>query len=112
MLQLGEKQKLKIVKKVDFGVYLSEEGSEDRVLLPRKEVPEDAAIGDSLMVFLYKDSRDRLIATTREPAMVLGGIALLRVKEISRIGAFLDWGLEKDLLLPFREQTRKVRADE
>ena len=88
------------------------EGSEDRVLLPRKEVPEDAAIGDSLMVFLYKDSRDRLIATTREPAMVLGGIALLRVKEISRIGAFLDWGLEKDLLLPFREQTRKVRADE
>lgn len=112
MLQLGEKQKLKIVKKVDFGVYLSEEGSEDRVLLPRKEVPEDAAIGDSLMVFLYKDSRDRLIATTREPAMVLGGIALLRVKEISRIGAFMDWGLEKDLLLPFREQTRKVRADE
>ena len=110
MLHLGEYQELKIIKKVDFGVYLGE--GEERVLLPKKEVPEGAKQGDALRVFLYKDSRDRMIATMREPKVTLGKVALLTVKEVGRIGAFLDWGLEKDLLLPFREQTRRVKAGE
>ena len=85
---------------------------EERVLLPRKEVPENAVIGDELDVFLYKDSRDRLIATTRQPKLELGQVGILRVKEVAKIGAFLDWGLEKDILLPFKQQTRKVREGE
>lgn len=113
MLELGKKQKLIIIKKVEFGVYLAEEaGAEERVLLPKKEVPQGAEIGMVVEVFLYKDSRDRLISTTREPKMQLGEIAALEVKEVAKIGAFLDWGLEKDLLLPFKQQTRKVRAGE
>lgn len=112
MFRLGEKQRLKIAKRVEFGVYLSEEEGQEKVLLPRKEVPELADVGDELEVFLYKDSKDRLIATTREPKLTLGKIGLLSVKETGRIGAFLDWGLDKDLLLPFREQTRKVGAGE
>lgn len=110
MFRLGEVQELVIVKRVAFGVYLSEDaGSEERVLLPGKEVPETAQTGDAVRVFLYKDSKDRLIATTREPALTLGKVALLKVKETGKIGAFLDWGLEKDLLLPFHEQTARVR---
>ena len=112
MLRLGEKQRLKIVKKVSFGVYLAEEEGQEKVLLPMKETPEGCELGDELEVFLYKDSRDRLIATTREPALTLGQIGLLRVTETGRIGAFLDWGLDKDLLLPFRQQTRRVRQGE
>ena len=112
MLRLGEKQRLKIVKKVSFGVYLAEEEGQEKVLLPMKETPEGCELGDELEVFLYKDSRDRLIATTREPALTLGQIGLLRVKETGKIGAFLDWGLDKDLLLPFRQQTRRVRQGE
>ena len=112
MLELGKKQRLKVVKKVDFGVYLAEEDGdkkEDRVLLPTKQVPEGAGPGTELEVFLYKDSSDRLIATTREPRLALGETALLTVAEVGRIGAFLDWGLEKDLLLPYREQTGPVK---
>lgn len=112
MLELGKKQRLKVVKKVDFGVYLAEEDrdkKEDRVLLPAKQVPEGAGPGTELEVFLYKDSSDRLIATTREPRLTLGETALLTVAEVGRIGAFLDWGLEKDLLLPYREQTGPVK---
>ena len=112
MLELGKKQRLKVVKKVDFGVYLAEEDGdkkEDRVLLPAKQVPEGAGPGTELEVFLYKDSSDRLIATTREPRLTLGETALLTVAEVGRIGAFLDWGLEKDLLLPYREQIGPVK---
>ena len=113
MLELGKRQVLKIVKKTDFGVYLSDtEEAEERVLLPKKEVPQQAVIGDELDVFLYKDSKDRLIATTRQPKIELGQIGMLRVKEVAKIGAFLDWGLEKDLLLPFKQQTRRVREGE
>lgn len=108
MLRLGEYQELAIVKQVNFGVYLAEKEGEERVLLPKKEVPVDNLVGDVLRVFLYKDSKDRLIATRREPKLTLGSFGMLTVKEVSRIGAFLDWGLDKDLLLPFREQTRKV----
>ncbi len=113
MLKAGIKQKLTVVSRQDFGIYLAEsEGAErdSRVLLPAKQVPEGTEIGDRMEVFLYRDSQDRLIATTREPVLQLGQTAVLTVKEVSKIGAFLDWGLEKDLFLPFREQTAKVRA--
>lgn len=111
MLRLGEKQRLEIVKTVDFGVYLAEPGKgiEDRVLLPRKQVPQGAEIGAQLDVFLYRDSSDRMIATVTEPKLVMGQVTRLRVAEVSRIGAFLDWGLEKDLLLPFKQQTWRVK---
>ena len=106
---------LTIVKKVDFGVYLAKEQEadpEEKVLLPRKEVPENVQPGDEIEVFLYRDSKDRMIATVRQPKLSLGEVAVLRVKENGKMGAFLDWGLEKDLLLPFREQVRKVRPGE
>lgn len=110
MLQLGKKQELTVIKCVNFGVYLAEgEGASEKVLLPQKEVPENAELGTKIEVFLYKDSKDRMIATTRRPMLELGGIAQLTVKEVGKIGAFLDWGLEKDLLLPFKEQTKRVR---
>ena len=102
-----------IVKKTDFGIYLAEsEDSQDKVLLPKKEVPEGASCGDKMDVFLYRDSKDRMIATTRHPKLMLGEVAVLEVKDVTKIGAFLDWGLEKDLMLPFKQQTRKVRQGE
>lgn len=115
MLEIGKRQLLKVVKKVDFGVYLAEEAgekTEEKVLLPKKEVPEKVQPGDELDVFLYRDSEDRMIATVREPKLSLGQVGVLRVKEIGKIGAFLEWGLEKDLLLPFREQVHKVYPEE
>ena len=111
MIKLGEKQTLVVIKKVDFGVYLGEQaGSEEKVLLPAKQVPQGADLGSSVEVFIYKDSDDRLIATTSEPKIMLGDVRVLKVKETTRIGAFMDWGLEKDVLLPFKEQTAKVKA--
>ncbi|WP_418463700.1 S1 RNA-binding domain-containing protein [Frisingicoccus sp.] len=107
MIQLGEKQILKVVQVKDFGVYVGDE--QESVLLPRKYVPAGTSVGDSVEVFIYRDSSDRLIATTEEPMLTLGQIGLLRVKEIGKIGAFLDWGLEKDLFLPYKEQTVQVR---
>lgn len=111
MLKLGEKQTLEIMKKVEFGVYLKDpmdSAGEDRVLLPVKQVPAGAAVGDRLEVFLYKDSKDRLIATTNTPLLLMNEVKVLKVAQVSKMGAFLNWGLEKDLFLPFREQTRKV----
>ncbi len=113
MLELGVFQTLIIVKKEEFGVYLAETSesgrtSESRVLLPKKQVPEDSAIGDSLRVFLYRDSSDRMIATVNRPKILLHEVARLKVKMVTKIGAFLDWGLEKDLLLPFHEQMRHI----
>ena len=104
-MKLGEIQKLKIQKKVEFGVYLTD--GEERVLLPKKQVPENAAISDELSVFVYKDSKDRLIATTTEPLLTLGQMGVLIVSQVNKVGAFLDWGLEKDLLLPFKEMTKQ-----
>ena len=113
MLKLGKRQELTVVKKMNFGIYLAEApDASERVLLPAKEVPEQTETGDRMEVFLYLDSRDRMIATRREPLAELGEIAVMKVKEVSKIGAFLDWGLEKDLLLPFKEQTRRVSEGE
>ena len=106
-MKLGEKQVLTIEKQVDFGVYLGTE--EEHVLLPEKQGPKGAGPGDPVEVFLYKDSRDRLIATTNEPKLTLGELAVLEVIDTGKNGAFLDWGLEKDLFLPFREQTGPVK---
>ncbi len=106
MIELGKKQCLNVVKKVDFGVYLGTK--EERILLPKKMVPEDIEISDALEVFVYRDSSDRLIATTKEPFIQLGQLAKLKVSQVGKIGAFLDWGLEKDLFLPFKEQTTHV----
>ena len=115
MFQLGRKQELVVVKTVDFGVYLGEDqnaGMDERVLLPKKQVPENCNIGDKIEVFLYKDSRDRLIATVNIPKLMVGEVGFLKVSQVTTIGAFLDWGLEKDILLPYKEQTRKVREGE
>ena len=109
MITLGEKQILEVVKETDFGIYLSDGNEEERVLLPKKQVPAGIEVGDSIEVFIYRDSQDRLIATTNEPLLTLGKIANLKVKQVTGIGAFLDWGLERDLLLPFGEQTYKVQ---
>jgi len=105
-MNLGKRQVLTVVKKVDFGVYLGSD--EEKVLLPKKQVPEGIEPGDPIEVFLYKDSDDRLIATTSEPRIELGELAVLEVVDTGKFGAFLDWGLEKDLFLPFKQQTVKV----
>ena len=111
MIKLGQYQTLTAVKHTDFGMYLAEpENPEERVLLPKNQVPKDLRTGSTIEVFLYKDSEDRLIATTARPALTLGGLAVLPVKEVTRIGAFLSWGLAKDLLLPYKEQTWRVKA--
>ena len=113
MIKVGYVQKLKIVKKVDFGVYLAEnagsDSGEDRVLLPNSRVPDTAKIGDEVEAFVYRDSKDRPIATLEKPVLTIGGLAKLKVRQVTGIGAFLDWGLEKDLFLPFKQQTYKVK---
>lgn len=112
MIELGKRQILTIVKKVDFGVYLADvrEDAQEKVLLPAKQVPQDVEVNDNLTVFVYRDSKDRLIATTKTPKLEVGQTALLKVSQVGKFGAFLDWGLEKDLLLPFKEQTSPVQA--
>lgn len=116
MIQLGKTQVLEVVKTTDFGVYLAEIGVAEKknetILLPKNQVKEGTKVGDQLSVFIYKDSEDRPIATFLPPTIQLGEIAVLRVKEITTIGAFLDWGIPKDLLLPFKEQTRELREGE
>ena len=111
MIRLGEWQEMVVVKKVEFGVYLAPdaEEKEERILLPAKQVPDGCKTGDSLKVFVYRDSGDRMIATVREPKLVMGQVAELTVAQVGKIGAFLDWGLEKDLLLPYKEQKYRVQ---
>ena len=113
MIQLGKFQDLYIVKRKDFGVYVNDQKdvTEGSILLPSKQVPEHAKIGDKISCFVYKDSEDRPIATVHIPKITLGAIRPLRVKEVSKIGAFLDWGLEKDLFLPFKEQLGHIRPN-
>lgn len=111
MIKLGEKQTLVVVKKVEFGVYLatSKEHQEERVLLPAKQVPAGSEIGDEIEVFIYRDSSDRMIATANTPKLMMGQVAELEVVEVGKFGAFLNWGLEKDLFLPFKQQKKRVR---
>ncbi len=108
MIELGKIQTLKIAREKDFGVYLedSEGGS---VLLPKKQVPNGKNIGDEIEVFVYKDSRDRLIATTKKPLISVGEIAKVIVKDVTNIGAFVDIGLERDVLLPYHEMRYEIK---
>ncbi|MED9903118.1 MAG: S1-like domain-containing RNA-binding protein [Lachnospiraceae bacterium] len=109
MIKLGEIQVLKVVKKVEFGVYLADEAdTEERVLLPARQVPEGTEIGSSVEVFVYRDSKDRIISTVKKPLLKMGEVTRLKVAEVNKYGAFLDWGLEKDLFLPFKQQTARV----
>lgn len=113
MIKLGERQLLEVVRMKEFGVYLSENaGDETAVLLPKKQVPEGTGAGDKLEVFIYRDSEDRLIATRETSKIEVGRPAVLKVKDVGAIGAFLDMGLERDLMLPFKEQTRRIRVGE
>lgn len=108
MIRIGEMQTLTVEKRVPFGVFLTCEDPEDgHILLPKSQVPEGCRIGDELEVFLYKDSEDRVIATRKTPKLTLHQVGYLRVAQVGRIGAFLDWGLDKDLLLPFHEQPKQ-----
>lgn len=109
MIEVGKWQTLKLLRNKEFGVYLGEdEKSEESVLLPRKQVPQDLKIGDELKVFIYRDSQDRKIATLNSPRLTVGQIGKLKVVSVGEIGAFMDCGLERDVLLPFKEQTTKV----
>ncbi len=109
MVELGKVQKLRVLRIKENGVYLGEGEDENGILLPKKEVPEGVDIGCEISVFIYRDSEDRLIATTREPALEVGDVAFLPVSQVTNIGAFLDWGLLKDLFLPFHEQRGKLQ---
>ena len=116
-MRLGYTQTLVAVKKTDFGLFLTDiEKKDDKnralgdeVLLPKNQVTEDMRVGSEIEVFLYKDSEDRMIATRLVPYIKIGEIKKLKVKEVNKIGAFLDWGLPKDLLLPFKEQIYEIK---
>lgn len=113
MIELGKKQMLQVIRKTEHGVYVGEAGDEkNAVLLPVRYVTPEMEVGSEQKVFIYRDSEDRLIATTQLPKITLGEIAGLTVKDVTKIGAFLDWGLEKDLFLPFKEQTHSVAPGE
>jgi len=103
VVNIGKYNTLKVLKEVDFGVYLDGE-SEGEILMPIRYVPKNCQPGDMVDVFLYLDSEDRPIATTEKPYAQVGEFAMLRVKSVNKIGTFLDWGIMKDLLVPFREQ--------
>jgi hypothetical protein len=117
-MRLGYMQTLVAVKKTDFGLFLTDIDKKDdknralgdEVLLPKNQVTEDMRVGSEIEVFLYKDSEDRMIATRLVPYIKIGEIKKLRVKEVNKIGAFLDWGLPKDLLLPFKEQIYDIKS--
>lgn len=110
-IELGKYQELIVTKKTDFGVFLNTPTGEDsqKILLPKAQVPVGTDLKDVLKVFVYKDSEDRPIATTLEPDLTLGNVARLYVTQVTPIGAFLEWGLTKDLFLPFKEQLYKVQ---
>lgn len=112
MLELGKKQTLTVVRQTEHGIYLADSSQSEDVLLPIAQVPSGIKKGDTIEVFVYRDSKDRMIATVNEPLITLGEVKRLRVVSISKIGAFVNWGLEKDLLLPFKEQTHKVTEGE
>lgn len=113
MIEIGRIQKLKILRITSIGAFLNTEESDrdtdDDILLPKSQLDDEIEVGDEVEVFVYRDSEDRLIATIHKPKITLGNLAYLKVVDITKVGAFLDWGLEKDLLLPFSEQTVRVR---
>ncbi|MCA8832667.1 CvfB family protein [Hymenobacter pini] len=109
-MNLGDFNDLEVAREVDFGMYLSSDDGD--LLIPRKYIPAGTQVGDVLRVFVYRDSEDRLIATTLEPYVRVGQFAALSVRDVSSNGAFLDWGLEKDLFLPYRNQRRNLRPGE
>jgi uncharacterized protein len=106
MLKIGDYNKLIVSKEVDFGIYLESDLGE--ILMPKRYVPEGTKVGDEIEAFIYKDSEDRLIATTLKPKAKVGEFAFLKVKDVNKTGAFMDWGLDKDLLVPFGEQKMKM----
>jgi len=108
MIYLGEYNSLKIVRQTDNGVYLTDEENSGEVLLPNKFVPESWDVGDVIQVFIFKDSEDRITATTDKPLIKLNEFACLQVRDVNDFGAFLNWGLDKDLLVPFKEQPGKM----
>ena len=108
-IELGKFNQLEVVKQVDFGMYL-DGGEEGEILLPTRYVPEDCKLGDSLNVFLYLDNEERLIATTLTPLVQVGEFACLEVSWVNQFGAFLNWGLMKDLFVPFSEQKMKMQV--
>lgn len=109
MIEIGKIQTLSVIRSKDFGVYLGEKNNtEETILLPRKQVPEGLKAGGEIEVFVYKDSEDRKIATVNRPKLTVGEIGRLKVVSTGNIGAFMDCGLERDVLLPFKEQTTKV----
>lgn len=107
---IGQYAELKVAKLVDFGVFLEGE-DEALILLPNQYVPPKTQIDDKIKVFIYRDSEDRIIATTLKPKAIVGEFAVLKVKSVTNVGAFLDWGLAKDLLVPFSEQRDKMQVD-
>jgi hypothetical protein len=109
MAQVGRFNKLEVVKEVDFGVYL-DGGELDSILLPQRYVPEGCELGDWVDVFLYFDSEDLLIATTETPKVQVGRCEMLKVIDINNAGAFMDWGLPKDLLVPYSEQLKPMEV--
>lgn len=109
MLKIGQINHLQVIKQVDFGIFL-DGGNFGNILLPRRYVPATAKIGDTLEVFIYLDSDDCIIATTLTPKAMVGQCAFLEVKEVNAVGAFLDWGLPKDLLVPYNEQQTPMEA--
>lgn len=115
MLKIGKINTLKVAEQSDYGLYLSAdaEGDEltEKVLLPNRYCTEEMTIGSEVEVFVYKDSEDRVVATTETPIAMVGEFAYLRVRDVNRIGAFLDWGLSKDLLVPFAEQRSRMRVN-
>src|SRR5689334_7214467 len=107
MIQAGKYTTLKVIKKVDFGMYL-DGGEAGEILLPKRFVPADLREGDDIEVFVYHDSDDRLIATTQKPYAEAGDVAFLKVVGSTQQGAFLDWGLMKDLFLPVSQQVTRI----
>ena len=109
MVEIGTFNKLQVVKQVDFGVYV-DGGDLDTILLPKRYVPAGCEIGDWIDVFLYFDSDDMLIATTESPRVQVGDCAMLKVVDVNHAGAFMDWGLPKDLLVPYNEQQKPMEV--
>ena len=108
MVQIGKYNTLEVLREVDFGIYLKGDNDEE-ILLPSRYVPHNCRLGDKINVFVYLDSEDRIIATTEHPYAQVGEFAYLQVKSTNRVGAFLDWGLMKDILVPFREQKMTMK---